>query len=149
MVARWAPSGGDEQPWDFFTNRKLKLNERIFKLFIKASESTHRRRQDNDLDLKRTQRVLPVPDSCFFIAGCGRFGTQAARKLLDTLPGSKVVIVDQDKNSLRKVSSYPVEVITGESVHCLDQLLSQGRNFDYIVPAVPFHFVFEFIRLCI
>ena len=81
----------------------------------------------------------------YFIAGCGHVGSHAVRKLLDKIPLAKIVIVDQDKKTLRRVSSFPVEVMDGEGVHCLDQLLSQGRNFDYIIPAVPFHFAFEFI----
>ncbi|OGP63412.1 MAG: hypothetical protein A2170_06785 [Deltaproteobacteria bacterium RBG_13_53_10] len=81
----------------------------------------------------------------YFIAGCGHFGEQAVKQLLGKSRRSQIVVVDKDKKALQTVSSLPVEVITGESVHCLDQLLSQGRNFDYIVPAVPLHFAFEFV----
>ncbi|MEI9475020.1 MAG: NAD-binding protein [Deltaproteobacteria bacterium] len=81
----------------------------------------------------------------YFIAGCGHFGKQAVKQLLGKSRRSQIVVVDKDKEALQTVSSLPVEVIAGEGVHCLDHLLSQGRNFDYIVPAVPFHFILEFI----
>jgi len=81
----------------------------------------------------------------YFIAGCGRFGSQAARRLLDGNPSSKIIIADRDEKALREIFSFPVEVVPGDSVHGLDQLLRKGQGFDYVVPAVPFHFAFEFI----
>jgi 5,6-dimethylbenzimidazole synthase len=64
-AARWAPSGGDGQLWDFIVIRDRVLKEKIVKLFMKACEPTFRREQENDPDLRRTQMVLPVPEPKF------------------------------------------------------------------------------------
>jgi nitroreductase len=64
-AARWAPSGGDSEPWEFIVIRSRDLKDRIVELYKEAAEQTHLREQDNDPDLKRTYMVLPVPDPGF------------------------------------------------------------------------------------
>ncbi|MDP2645775.1 MAG: nitroreductase family protein, partial [Desulfobacterales bacterium] len=64
-AARWAPSGGDSQPWEFVVIRGQELKEKVVALFMKASEHTFRREQDNDPDLKRDYMVLPVAEPKF------------------------------------------------------------------------------------
>jgi len=64
-AARWAPSGGDGQPWEFIVIQGLELKEKVVKLYIKAAKLTFKREQDNDPDLKMRHMVLPVPEPKF------------------------------------------------------------------------------------
>lgn len=81
----------------------------------------------------------------YLIIGCGHFGRRAAEKLLQKYPRPKIIIVDQNKEALQEVSHLPVESAVCEGTLYLKQYLSKGRKTDYIVPAVPFHLVFEYI----
>jgi len=81
----------------------------------------------------------------YLIIGCGHFGSQAAERLFQKHPRSKIIIVDQSKKTLQKVSRLPVESAVCEGTSYLKQFLSKGRKTDYIVPAVPFHLAFEYI----
>ncbi|MGZ3524959.1 MAG: NAD-binding protein, partial [Thermodesulfobacteriota bacterium] len=84
------------------------------------------------------------PPTCLII-GCGHFGRQAAERLFQKNPRPKIIIVDQSKEALQEVSHLPIESAVCEGTLYLKQFLSNGRRTDYIVPAVPFHFAFEYI----
>lgn len=83
----------------------------------------------------------------YFIAGCGHFGSRAAIELLKRNPASRITAIDWDEKALQTISSLPVELIPGDCPQVLSLILSKGRNFDYLIPCVPFHFAFEFILL--
>jgi|APFre7841882630_1041343.scaffolds.fasta_scaffold11233_2 hypothetical protein len=82
----------------------------------------------------------------YLIIGCGHFGSRAAEKLFQKDPHSKIIVVDQSKKALLKVSHLSIESTICEGTLYLKQFLSEGRKADYIIPAVPFHLVFEFIH---
>lgn len=63
-AARWAPSGGDSQPWEFIVIQKPELKKKVVKLCMKAMEHTSQREQGNHPDLK-FQMALPVPEPKF------------------------------------------------------------------------------------
>ena len=81
----------------------------------------------------------------YLIIGCGRFGSRATNKLFQKDPRSKIIVVDESKKALQKVSHLPVETEVRDGVSYLDQFFSKVRKIDYIIPAVPFHLAFEFI----
>jgi nitroreductase len=64
-AARWAPSGGDGQPWEFIVIQTTELKEKVVNLYMKAAKLTFKREQDNDPDLRRHYMVLPVPEPKF------------------------------------------------------------------------------------
>jgi nitroreductase len=64
-AARWAPSGGDGQPWEFIVIQSPELKAKIVNLYMKAAEPTFKREQDYDPDLRRHHMVLPVPEPKF------------------------------------------------------------------------------------
>ena len=80
----------------------------------------------------------------YLVVGCGHFGRLAVEKLLRKDPSSKIRVVDRNRKALEKISTLPVESHIGEGVSFLHRFLSEDREA-YIVPAVPFHLVFEFI----
>jgi hypothetical protein len=81
----------------------------------------------------------------YLIIGCGRFGSRATEKLFQKDSHSKIIVVDQSKKALQKVSHLPIESTVCEGTLYLKQFLSEGRKADYIIPAVPLHLAFEFI----
>ncbi len=84
------------------------------------------------------------PTSCLIIGG-GHFGSRAVDTLLKKYPRSKIVVVDRHKKEFKNISQLPVETKMGDGITYLKQFLSESGNVDYIIPAVPFHFAFEFI----
>ena len=81
----------------------------------------------------------------YLIIGCGRFGSRAAIKLFQKDPHSKIIVVDQSKKALQKVSNLPIQTVVCDGTLYLAKFLSEGRKADYIIPAVPSHLAFEFI----
>ena len=81
----------------------------------------------------------------YVIIGCGHFGSLAVKKLLHQNTDSRITVVDQHERVFRKISSLPVETLVGEGISCMGQLLQSNQKIDYIIPAVPFHLVFEYI----
>jgi hypothetical protein len=81
----------------------------------------------------------------YLIIGCGHFGSQAVTKLLRKDPRSKIIVVDKNKKALQKISHLPAEPIFSDGTLYLNSFLSEGCKMDYIIPAGPFHLVFEFI----
>lgn len=81
----------------------------------------------------------------YLIIGGGRFGSRAAEKLYIKYPRSKIMVVDKNKEAFQKISHLPVETAVSDGLLYLDKFLSGGGKADYIIPAVPFHFAFEFI----
>jgi hypothetical protein len=81
----------------------------------------------------------------YLIAGCGHFGSRAVRGLLKKDPNSVITIIDKDSNAFGKISHLPVQTTAHDAVDYLRNLFMIGMDFDYIVPAVPFHLAFEVI----
>jgi hypothetical protein len=81
----------------------------------------------------------------YLIIGCGRFGSRATNKLFQKDPRSKIIVVDESKKALQKVSRLPVETAVCDGIIYLSKFLSEGQKADFIIPAVPFHLAFEFI----
>jgi len=81
----------------------------------------------------------------YLIIGCGHFGRRAVEKLLEKDPDSKITVIDENEETIKKVSDLPVETVMGDGLVYLNQSLSKLQPNDYIIPAVPFHLAFEFI----
>ena len=92
-----------------------------------------------------TARIRRMPPHSYLIIGCGHFGSRAVETLLKKYPRSKIVVVDRHKKEFKNISQLPVETKMGDGITYLKQFLSESGNVDYIIPAVPFHFAFEFI----
>lgn len=83
----------------------------------------------------------------YLILGGGHFGRLAAERLLKLNSQSKILIVEKEEKTCTALASLPVEVLLGEGISALDHLLTVGRSFDYVVPALPLHVAFEFLLL--
>jgi hypothetical protein len=87
---------------------------------------------------------LLIPKS-YLIIGCGYFGSHAAEKLQKKDPYSKIIVIDQNKKAIRKISSLQVTPVVADGISYLHQFLSKHMHVDYIVPAIPVHVAFEFL----
>jgi len=90
-------------------------------------------------------KEVPNRKYSYLIIGCGHFGSRAAEVLLKKNPRLKIIVVDKSKRALQKVSQLPIKTAFCDGITYLNQLLLEGERVDYIIPAVPFHLVFEFI----
>jgi hypothetical protein len=86
-----------------------------------------------------------VTPPAYLIIGCGRFGQRAVQTLNRRDPSARILVVDRHEEALRKISHLGVETLHGDAVPRLDQLLSSDPRVDRVIPAVPFHLVFEFL----
>jgi hypothetical protein len=81
----------------------------------------------------------------YLIIGCGRFGSRAAERLYQKDSDSNIIVVDKNKKALQKVSRLPIDTAVSNGITYLGQFLSEGRQIDDVIPAVPLHLAFEFI----
>jgi hypothetical protein len=87
--------------------------------------------------------------SNYLIIGCGNFGSRAVEKLLKKDLHSGITVVDNNKTALRKISSFPAERILDDGISYLQRSRMERTENDYIIPAVPYHLVFEYILSCL
>jgi hypothetical protein len=86
-----------------------------------------------------------IPERAVFIVGAGRFGSRAAR-LLSHDPDTPVFIMDTDENRLSKLSGLPVKRIPCDGIYFLAENLNFLKPTNTVVPAIPVHFAFEWLK---
>ncbi len=74
----------------------------------------------------------------FLVIGAGKFGAKAVRTLVSENPRAQVVLVDSDPRTLEGWDE-PVETIATDGIIDLVTRLKQGREPDWIIPAIPVH----------
>jgi hypothetical protein len=79
------------------------------------------------------------------IIGAGHFGQRAAR-LLNSAQHSSLWIVDRDVKSLNKIGAIGAKRIAQDGVHFLVKHFSHLAPSTFIIPAVPVHLAFEWLR---
>jgi hypothetical protein len=82
----------------------------------------------------------------FWIIGAGRFGRLAAARLLEKNPRASFLVVDGKEEALREMRGLPVEVAREEGARFLAENLPEGGGPAFIVPAVPVHLAFEWVK---
>ncbi|MEW6424890.1 MAG: potassium transporter [Bacillota bacterium] len=82
----------------------------------------------------------------FWIIGSGRFGRIAAARLTNKHPRAAFLVVDKQAEALRQVGDLPVETRREDGVDFLVQNLKATDTPSYIVPAVPVHLAFEWLK---
>lgn len=83
----------------------------------------------------------------FWIIGAGRFGQIAAARLSARYPQASFLVVDNSAQALEQLSALPVKTVQEEGANFLVKYLHE-KNFPYyIVPAVPVHLAFEWLKM--
>ena len=79
----------------------------------------------------------------FWILGAGRFGSLAAKRILQGRRDCKVIIVDHDAESLDVLRDRDVEIIQKDAIDFL--VTHNGLGHEWIVPAIPVHVAFAWL----
>ncbi|MCL6449053.1 MAG: NAD-binding protein [Armatimonadetes bacterium] len=82
----------------------------------------------------------------FWIIGAGRFGRIAAARLTKKHPRASFLVVDKQAEALCQVGDLPVETRREDGVDFLAQNLKTAGAPSFIVPAVPVHLAFEWLK---
>ena len=87
----------------------------------------------------------PITEDDVFIIGAGHFGARAAR-ILSQKTDSSIFIVDLDKDSLSMLDGIPVKKISCDAIPFLVKNYSIFNAGNIIVPAVPVHLAYEWLK---
>jgi hypothetical protein len=84
--------------------------------------------------------------SGIYILGAGHFGMRAAETLRRRSPEAAITVVDSDKHALKDAADLGYETAPMDAISFL--MLNEKRMTpdDWIVPAVPIHVAYEWIR---
>jgi hypothetical protein len=88
-----------------------------------------------------------VSQDAVFIIGAGRFGSRAARILSGR--DSRVFIVDLNAERFSLLRALPVRPIVYDGVRFLVENFDKFQENNLIVPSVPLHLAYEWLRLSI
>ena len=83
----------------------------------------------------------------FWVIGAGRFGNKAVADIARRFPGAAVVVVDADAKALASLT--PTANLASECCDGVDFVregLSRGRAVDWIIPVLPVHLAWAWIR---
>jgi hypothetical protein len=82
----------------------------------------------------------------YLIIGAGHFGARAVKTLNKKYPDAAITVVDEHQGALGRVDGFPVERVCAEGAAYLEARLDEGPGPDWIIPAVPIHLAFEWVR---
>jgi len=83
-----------------------------------------------------------------WIIGGGKFGSRAAHHLNKKDPNAHILLIDSDPDTLRGWKGR-VDTVQADGITFLVRHLDDGNDMtmpDWIVPAIPIHVAFEWIR---
>ncbi len=89
-----------------------------------------------------------IAPNAVFIIGAGHFGNRAAR-LLSRESDVPVFVVDLDPKRLSELDCLQVKVIKCDGIDFLVRNLDLMDPMNTIVPAVPLHLAFEWLKACL
>ncbi|MBW2487820.1 MAG: NAD-binding protein [Deltaproteobacteria bacterium] len=82
----------------------------------------------------------------FWIIGGGQFGLRAAETLSKTDSSNKLTIVEKQSTVCRQFEQMGFEVVCSDAIQYLERNLKSAHFPQWIVPAIPLHAAFEWIR---
>ena len=82
----------------------------------------------------------------FWIIGGGKFGLRAARVLSKKHSLKNLTIVEKEKSVCRQLERLGFEAVCMDGIQYLERNLETEAYPDWIVPAIPLHTAYEWIR---
>jgi len=82
-----------------------------------------------------------------WILGAGRFGLKAAKDLSRKNKKAKITVIEKNSELCRKIERYNVKTVCMDGIEYLDQNLKNTDYPDWIIPAIPVHVAYEWVRL--
>ena len=86
-----------------------------------------------------------LENRAIIIIGAGHFGQRAAARL-NSAPHTSLWIVDRDVTKLKKIGKIGAKRIAEDGVHFLAKHFSHLAPSTFIIPAVPVHLAFEWLK---
>ena len=82
----------------------------------------------------------------FWIIGGGKFGLRAAKALSKKHSLKNLTIVEREKTVCRQLNRLGFEAVCMDGIQYLERNLASETYPDWIVPAIPLHVAFEWIK---
>ncbi len=82
----------------------------------------------------------------FWIIGGGKFGLRAARTLRKLDGANRLTIVERRKAVCRRLNQEGFETVCTDGIQYLERNLPGTHFPDWIIPAIPVHVAYEWIR---
>jgi hypothetical protein len=82
-----------------------------------------------------------------WIIGGGKFGLRAAKSLSEKHALNSLTIVEKDKTVCRQLDRLGFEAVCTDGIQYLERNLTDAQYPDWIVPAIPLHVAYEWIRI--
>lgn len=82
----------------------------------------------------------------FWIIGGGKFGSRAIKALSKADSSNYLTIVEKKKSVCKRLEGRKFDVVCMDGIQYLERNLTSARFPDWIVPAIPLHVAYEWIR---
>ena len=82
----------------------------------------------------------------FWIIGGGKFGLKAAKVLHKANSSNNLTIVEREKTVCQRLGTLGFEAVCLEGIQYLEKNLIDTQYPDWIIPAIPLHVAYEWIR---
>lgn len=82
----------------------------------------------------------------FWIIGGGKFGLKAANALGNANPSDRITLVEQEKTVCRQIRKLGYQTVCMDGIQYLGRYLISAHYPDWIIPAIPVHVAYEWIR---
>jgi hypothetical protein len=82
----------------------------------------------------------------YWIIGAGYFGQRAAHSIRRKEADSKIILIDKQSSICKEIERQGFETVCLEGVHYLESHLIADNHPDWIIPAIPIHVAYEWIK---
>ncbi len=82
----------------------------------------------------------------YWIIGGGQFGLRAARALEKIDRSNRIRVVEKQEDVCRQLDRMGIETVCMDGLQYLAHELTRGHDPDWIIPAIPLHVAYEWIR---
>jgi len=90
---------------------------------------------------------FPIPSTHFRIIGYGRFGRLALARLKETFPSAHFTVADIRPERFAQIQDRSIRMLAVAGVSGLRTALADMKPDDWVIPAIPLHFAYEWLRL--
>ena len=82
-----------------------------------------------------------------WILGAGKFGSKAAKVLSRKNKMAELTVIEKNSELCRQIERLGFKTVCMDGIEYLDQNLKDTNCPDWIIPAIPVHVVYEWVRL--
>ena len=83
----------------------------------------------------------------FWIIGAGKFGQKAAKTMYRKIPGAEMTIIEKKSEICNQKEKSGFKTVCMDGIEYLGQNLKNIDYPDWIIPAIPVHVAYEWVRL--